>query len=206
MEYYIYHIPLFLVNSVDETIDIPSFCEDVEELIRPELLQNVEAVYVGEFKNLNNRNAAYSDGAIYMTCHEPTNFDMVENFIHEVAHSLEPKYGWAIYDQNLIDEFRGKRTRLYHLLNSAGFHINQSHYSFLEYSEKFDDFLANVVGYPTLLSLTMGLFASPYGATSIREYFANGFEKYLLGNPKTVRDVSPVLHRKIEEIINDDEA
>ena len=206
MEYYIYHIPLFLINSVDETIDIPAFCEEVEELIGPKLLQNVDAVYVGEFKDLNSRNAAYSDGAIYMTSHEPTSFDMIENFIHEVAHSLESKYGWSIYDQDLIDEFRAKRSRLYHILDSAGFHINPRLYSFLEYNEKFDDFLANVVGYPTLLSLTMGLFASPYGATSIQEYFANGFEKYFLDNPRTVKDTSPVLYRKIEEIINDDEA
>ena len=66
--------------------------------------------------------------------------------------------------------------------------------------------MANEVGYPTLLSLTMGLFVSPYGATSIQEYFANGFEKYFLDNPLTVRDMSPVLYRKIEEIINDDNA
>jgi Mlc titration factor MtfA (ptsG expression regulator) len=52
----------------------------------------------------------------------------------------------------------------------------------------------------------MGLFVSPYGATSLQEYFANGFEKYFLENPRAVRDISPVLYRKIEEIINDDEA
>ena len=52
----------------------------------------------------------------------------------------------------------------------------------------------------------MGLFVSPYGATSIQEYFANGFEKYYLDNPRRVRDISPILYRKIEEIINDDEA
>ena len=48
----------------------------------------------------------------------------------------------------------------------------------------------------------MGLFVSPYGATSIHEYFANGFENYFLENPDTVRDISPVLYKKIEEIIN----
>ena len=145
MEYYIYHIPVFLVNDVDEGVDIGAFCEEVEEFVRPELLENVDAVYIGEFKELSNRNAAFSDGAIYMTCHEPTNFDMIENFIHEVAHSLESKYGWSIYDQDLIDEFRGKRSRLYHLLTSEGYHTNPRLYSFTEYNEKFDDFLANVV-------------------------------------------------------------
>ena len=79
-------------------------------------------------------------------------------------------------------------------------------YGFTEYNKKFDNFLANEVGYPTLLSLTMGLFVSPYAATSIQEYFANGFEKYFLDNPRMVRDISPVLYGKIEEIINDNEA
>ena len=60
-------------------------------------------------------------------------------------------------------------------------------YDFTEYNKKFDNFFANEVGYPTLLSLTMGLFVSPYGATSIQEYFANGFEKYFLEGPRTVQ-------------------
>ena len=54
-----------------------------------------------------------------------------------------------------------------------------------------------------MLSITMGLFVSPYGATSLSEYFANGFEKYFLDSPKTVKDVSPVLYNKIETILND---
>ncbi len=206
MEYYIYNIPVFLVDDVKKAVDLPEFCSMAEEYISQSLLRNVEVIYVGQFKELNGRNAIYNNGAIYMDSLEPTNFDMLENFIHEVAHSLEHDYGMFIYSDDLINEFRGKRMRLYHLLNAEGYHINPKLYSFTEYNKKFDNFLANDVGYPTLLSLTMGLFVSPYGATSIQEYFANGFEKYFLENPRTVRDISPVLYRKIEEIINDDQA
>ena len=141
-----------------------------------------------------------------MTASEPTNFDMLENFVHEVAHSLEATYGMEIYDDSLVSEFRGKRERLRHLLEYEGYNINPVLYHYTEYNETFDNFLANVVGYPMLLTLTMGLFASPYGATSIQEYFANGFEKYFLDSPRSVRTVSPVLYRKIEDIINDDES
>ena len=206
MEYYIYSIPVFVINEPDESIDIPTFCVEVEECIPENMLHNVEVVYIGQFRELKDRNAMYNNGGIYISSAEPTNFDMLENFIHEVAHSLESSYGMMIYDEELIHEFKGKRHRLYHLLKGEGYHINPLLYSFTEYNKKFDDFLANEVGYPTLLSLTIGLFASPYGATSIQEYFANGFEKYFLDNPRTVRDISPVLYRKIEEIINDDEA
>ena len=206
MEHYIYNIPLFLIEAPPDSVDIPTFCEEVESTIPRRLLSNIDVVYIGQFRELGDRNATYTNGAIYMTSSEPTNFDMLENFVHEVAHSLEQKYGLFIYEDNLINEFKGKRERLYHLLNAEGFHINPVLYGFTEYNEKFDNFLANEVGYPTLLSLTMGLFVSPYGATSVQEYFANGFEKYYLDNPRTVRDISPVLYRKIEEIINDNEA
>ncbi len=206
MEYYIYNIPLFVVNEPEESVDIPAFCEEVESILPRRLLKNVEVVYIGEFRELQGRNATFANGGIYITSREPTSFDMVENFVHEVAHSLELDYGMHIYDENLVAEFKGKRNKLYHLLTAEGYHINPVLYSYTEYNPKFDNFLANEVGYPTLLSLTMGLFASPYGATSIQEYFANGFEKYFLDNPRRVRDISPVLYRKIEEIINDDEA
>mgnify|MGYP003677957323 FL=1 len=206
MEYYIYNIPVFVVNEPDESVDIAAFCAEVEEYLPEKMLHNVEVVYIGQFRELKDRNAMYNNGGIYISSAEPTNFDMLENFIHEVAHSLESDYGMMIYDEELVREFKGKRNRLYHILKAEGYHINPILYSFTEYNKKFDNFLANEVGYPTLLSLTMGLFASPYGATSIQEYFANGFEKYFLDNPRRVRDISPVLYRKIEEIINDDEA
>lgn len=205
MEYYIYNIPVFVTHKLDENIDLPLFCQEVEDYLPVSLLQNVEVVYIGEFTELKNRNAAYAHGAIYMTSKEPTNFDMLENFIHETAHALEDSYGPQIYDDNLVSEFRGKRKRLSHLLSAEGYRINPVLYSFTEYNKKFDNFLANEVGYPTLLTLTIGLFCSPYGATSIQEYFANGFEKYFLESPRMVKDISPVLYEKIEEIINDNE-
>ena len=203
MEYYIYNIPVFVVDEeLEPGIDIPTFCTEVEYILPPALLNNVEVVYIGQFKHLGGRNAAYSNGGIYINSLEPTNFDMVENFVHEVAHSLEIDHGARIYASEVRDEFLGKRERLRHLLEAEGYKINPALYSFTEYTEKFDNFLANEVGYPLLLTLTMGLFASPYGATSLPEYFANGFEKYFLDNPRRVRDVSPVLYTKIEEIID----
>lgn len=203
MEYYIHHVPVFVLGEVDATVDVPNFCEEAEDTIPAQLLKNVEVVYIGEFRELAGRNATYAHSAIYMTSSEPTNFDMLENFVHEVAHSLETDYGMFIYDDSLISEFKGKRRRLRDLLAAEGYNIGSHLYDFTEYNQKFDNFLANEVGYPTLVTLTMGLFVSPYGATSIQEYFANGFEKYFLDNPRTVRSVSPILYRKIEEIVNE---
>jgi len=203
MEYYIYDIPVFVVSETPESVDLPTFCTEAEEVVPHVMLKNVEVVYVGDFKELEGRNAAFSNAAIYMTATEPTNFDMLENFVHEVAHSLEADNGWSIYDEKLINEFLGKRRRLKSILEEEGFNINPHLYEFTEYNKKFDEFLSQEVGYPLLLNLTMGLFVSPYGATSIQEYFANGFEKYFLDSPRTVRDISPVLYEKIDTILND---
>ena len=95
--------------------------------------------------------------------------------------------------EKLQNEFLGKRERLKAILSAQGYGLPEKYYADVEYSKKFDYFLSDEVGYPTLLSLTMGLFASPYGATSLREYFANGFEKYFLGHGRRVKEVSPVL-------------
>ena len=204
MEYYIHHTPVFVLGETEESVDLPSFCEEVEKIIPVRLMENVDVVYIGNFKELKGRNAAYANGAIYMIASEPTNFDMIENFIHELGHSLEASKGAMIYDDRLINEFLGKRRRLRSILEAEGFSIDPLLYDLTEYNQKFDNFLANVVGYPLLLNLTMGLFVSPYGATSLREYFANGFEKYFLDTPRVVQSTSPVLYSKIERILDDD--
>jgi len=201
MEYHIYNIPLFVIGEPPE-VSLPDFCTEAEEIIPQRLLCNVDVVYVGDLRELNGRNATYANAAIYMTNKEPTTEDMLENFIHEVAHSLEHNFASEVYTDDLIKEFKGKRSRLYHILKSHGYKVSPIAFGFTEYSAKFDQFLSDTVGYPTLLTLTMGLFASPYAATSIQEYFANGFEKYFLEDPWDLKKVSPVLYDKIEGITN----
>jgi hypothetical protein len=206
MEYYIHNCPLFVLNDpVSDEVNIAELATEVEELLPSRLLEEVDVIYFGEFPTLGTKNAAYSNGAIYIDHTEPTNYDILENIVHEAAHSLEPKFGSFLYDSDLKKEFLGKRMRLKSILDHHGHKIPKEFYQYTEYNKLFDEFLANEVGYPTLLNLTMGLFVSPYGATSLQEYFANGFEKYFLENPSFVRNTSPVLYRKIEDIINEQE-
>jgi hypothetical protein len=203
MEYYIYNIPVWITQIPQPGVDIPTFCQEVEEILPQALLRNIDVVYIGNFTALKDKNAAYDNGAIYMTCEEPTNFDMLENFVHEAAHALEDTYGWQIYDDSLIKEFKGKRERLYQLLKAAGFPVNHLLFKQTEYNKKFDEYLAFDIGYADLAAHTAGLFATPYGATSIQEYFANGFEQFFLDNPLRSLKTSPVLYQKIESILNE---
>jgi Mlc titration factor MtfA (ptsG expression regulator) len=45
-----------------------------------------------------------------------------------------------------------------------------------------------------------GLFPSPYAATSLREYFARGFEEFVMQNRQELRNMCPALYLKIEEL------
>ena len=54
----------------------------------------------------------------------------------------------------------------------------------------------------TIYLLTAGLFLSPYSITSLREYFANGFEEYINGDSKLFkRNKSSAYIIKLESIL-----
>ena len=65
-----------------------------------------------------------------------------------------------------------------------------------------DDYLYHVVGYDRLnfISISYGLFVSAYAATSLQEYFANGFEHFFLDDRKNLQNCCPQLYQKIEEL------
>jgi hypothetical protein len=127
---------------------------------------------------------------------------MIDDIVHEIAHAVEESKIEEVYFDGVIErEFLGKRERLCSLLISEGYDLSSTFCLNTEYSEKFDKFLYQTVGYETLASITMGLFYSPYAATSLREYFANGFEHYFIGDRQYLKDVSPVLYNKVVDII-----
>jgi hypothetical protein len=73
-----------------------------------------------------------------------------------------------------------------------------------EYSAQFDKYLYEVLGYPLLTSLSMGLFVSPYAITSLREYFSTGFEEYFLKDQNYLKNISPAIYNKIEGLLEDE--
>jgi len=73
-----------------------------------------------------------------------------------------------------------------------------------EYNAQFDKYLYEVLGYPLLTSLSMGLFVSPYAVTSLREYFSTGFEEYFLKDRNYLKNISPAIYNKIEGLLEDE--
>jgi hypothetical protein len=51
--------------------------------------------------------------------------------------------------------------------------------------------------------MTRGLFVSAYACTSLREYFANGFEEFYLGDRNYLNTISPKLYSKIKNLHNE---
>ena len=198
------HIPVHIKDSFIQPIDLDFVLKKVEHILPAALLNAIDSIYVGQFGILNKRevNAMYYEGSVYVTNHQDDEDDLLDDIIHEIAHSVEEMRGIEIYPDGLIEqEFLGKRTRLESLLKSEGFKVPSEWINNPEYSIEFDEFLYKDVGYPLLTGLTMGLFYSPYGITSLREYFANGFEAvFLHKDGHYLKKISPHLFSKLETL------
>jgi len=203
--YKIYDKLIMIINPLPDGIDLNFIASEVEALLPRHLLEPVEMIYIGSFSFLKDRsiNAMYKDGAIYITNEQDGTEDLVDDIVHEVSHGLEEQYGGELYTDGKIEqEFLGKRDRLKSLLKHHGYDVEKYNFYDPSYSEGLDMFFYETVGYPVLNAITEGLYASAYAATSLREYFANGFEEYILGDSKYLKSISPKLYQKINYLYN----
>ena len=196
---------VYLKDQLPFEFDLEYVLDTIEKLIPSYLVENIDIIYVGNFKTLGDKetpfNAKYKDGAIYVTNEQENENDMLDDIVHEIAHAVEERYNNDIYsDMQLENEFRGKRRTLYHYLEQEGFEPSMEQIENVEYDKDFDYYLYNIVEYPTLTSLTTGLFYSPYAITSINEYFANGFENYFLRDRDYLKKISPVLYDRVNKL------
>lgn len=195
-------ISVFIKDPLPEDIDVRNVLAKLESLIPRYFASGLDMIIVGANSEFEEReiNAMYRDGAIYVTNFQMTEADLLDDIVHELAHVVEENNGEFLYSDELIfKEFIGKRKRLLDILAQEGYSVDEQNFMNAEYNREFDDFLYQEVGYPTLTALTMGLFASPYGATSLREYFANGFEEYFLGDRNYLKKISPFLYSKLDK-------
>tara|TARA_R110002020_G_scaffold90434_3_gene220188 strand:- start:7703 stop:8398 length:696 start_codon:yes stop_codon:yes gene_type:complete len=202
-------IDFYIKDPLPENIDIVKVIAQVEEKIPFHITNEVDAFYVGNFKEFEEKqvNAMYRDGAIYVSSDQDNDADMIDDLIHELAHAAEEIHARHIYSDNLIQqEFLGKRKRLRDLIFQYGY-LGDKDISFteLEYSKELDDFLYKELGYDKLETFCTGLFVRPYAATDIREYFATALEHYLLEDPVYLKKLSPIAYKKVAMICNTDE-
>ena len=177
--------------------------ETVIDLFPKSVTRNIDYIIFGNFDFLRkqNYNAAYKDGAIYVSNDQEGNMDVLDDIVHEIGHSVEDNYHEVIYGDGLLErEFLKKREFLRTELSKQGIEIPQDIMSNPEYQEGLDLFFSDKIGYPRMTSMVQGIFYSPYGATSLKEYFANGFEAHYYHRDIYLQKVSPVLYSKIQKL------
>ena len=198
-------IPVSLLKKLPDNVDFTKVAFLVEEKIPLHLTNNIEAIYITHLKEFDTRNinAMFKDGVIYVSNQQDDVDDMVDDIIHEISHAVEEFYAMVLYsDGKIQNEFLGKRQRMKDILDSYGYIEDQDlPFDELEYSKNLDDFLYRDLGYDKLETLCLGLFVTPYAATSVREYFATAFEEYLLHNAGYVKRISPAVYAKLETIV-----
>jgi hypothetical protein len=106
-----------------------------------------------------------------------------------------------IYIKSFIREFKAKRRNLAARLEDM-YEIPENIVIKIEYDKKIDDFFHKEVGYDILNQICVGVFPSAYAATSIREYFARGFEEYFIGDRENLKNTCPILYRVLHSLIS----
>ena len=201
---YLYNIPVQIISDFNQDIDLTHVLSVLEKIIPSRMLNNVDIIYIADMKEFTQRgrsfNAMYKDRAIYLSPEQDNETDLLDDVVHEIAHSLEGEYQDDIYgDGDLEREFLAKRNTLHYLVDKPT--LNKLYYNSSEYNAKFDNYMYNEIGYDRLRIISAGLFYSPYAITSLREYWANGFENYLLGDKERLKDLSPILYKKILKLL-----
>lgn len=198
-------IEIFIKDPLPEIIDADFVFKYIASRLPSYLMTEVDIVYVGEFEQLQSRNinAMFEDGAIFVSNVQTNEMDLIDDIVHEVAHSIEKKYVEIIYaDGSLEKEFKTKRKKLYDILIQKGKNPPPETVTTVSFNKTLDDYFFEELGYSKLsqISTFAKLFIDPYSATSIREYFASAFDQFFLGDKMLIRNYCPVLFKKISQL------
>jgi hypothetical protein len=200
--FHIHSIPVYFKNGLTKKINMDSVCKRTANMLPSYFFKNISAISIGQYDTLDDRDvdSVYDKKIIYLTNVQDDEEDIIENIIHETAHSLEEIYSKEIYaDELLKKEFLKKRKQLYNELSNK-YDLEDRYFRKTEYSKTLDTLFYKKIGYDTLSYFTEPIFVSPYSATSLREYFSEGFENYYMGQQQLVMDLCPELYNKIKQL------
>ena len=130
-------IEVYVADEKAQNVDIYTILDTVSSLIPYYLMSEFDYVSIGHIPEFEERqiNALTKDGVIYITSDQDDVEDAVDDIIHEIAHTLEGKYGYEIYaDGNLEREFLSKREALYNILTSHGIQCDRHLFANPEYN------------------------------------------------------------------------
>ena len=197
-------IDVYIKDWLPDNIDPDFIFNYISTRIPFHLARNLDIIYVGKFPEMKEReiNAYYEDGAIYVTNDQDDEMDMIDDIVHELAHAVERNNEEIVYGTGSLQrEFKAKRRNLYTLIHEM-YDVPKNFLSDIDYNKEIDEFLFKKIGYDVLNQLVANIFISGYAATSVSEYFARGFEEYFIGDKDTLKQLSPVLYRVIDELVH----
>ena len=106
------NIYTFIKDPLPVGFDLDYVLSTIKKTVPEHLVYGLESIYIGQFDELKEKDmdAVYKDGAIYISPDQDNEADLLDDIIHEIAHSLEREHQNLIYgDGNLEREFLGKR-------------------------------------------------------------------------------------------------
>lgn len=199
-------VEVFVKDALPKGVEMKNIVKKLFKSVPSHLIRDLDIIYVGQFPELTKRdlNAMYQDSSIFVSNECDAEDSMLDDLIHEVAHCVEDNYGNMIYGDGKVEkEFLNKRKQLWSTLKDEGLDVELTDFVNSDFDHKFDEMLYLQIGYPMLSIYTVNLFYSPYGATSLREYFANGFEAFFMREDiNRLKNVSPLLYNKIINLLN----
>lgn len=204
-EYKLNDVSVVIKDRLPENVDIEFVFKYINARIPFHLTKNIEVVYVGQFPEMKERdiNAYFENDAIYVTNEQDDEMDMIEDIVHEISHAVEQYNQEFIYGQGAIQrEFIAKRKRLSSLL-SQKYDVPDTFNHDFEFDQAIDDFLYRTVGYDALNQICVNIFPSGYAATSVSEYWAKGFEELFIGDKQLLKDLCPVLYKKMSLLMKE---
>jgi hypothetical protein len=191
---------LFFKDTLANDINIDLVFEKINHLLPDHVLELIDIIYIGVFEYFKERdiNAMYSDGAIYVSNQQDNESDLLDDIIHEFAHAVEGVFGDLIYDDGSIKQnFLFKRKKLKNFLKYENYNIENYDFNETRHDKNLDAYLKDNVGYEKLNNITQGLFLGAYSTSSLREYFARGFEEYYLGDRAYLEVLCPYIYNKL---------
>lgn len=199
-------ISVTIKDPLPKSINFKEVLRKVFRMLPEHLFIGIKGIKVGAFEQLRSRGfqGMYQNKIIYLTNEHKDGKSIIDDLIHEVSHSVEVKFKNIVYqDESLKKEFLEKRKALWYIMKNKGLSVDLEKFLEPKFSKSLDNLFYKEVGYPVLGIYTSNLFYSPYGCTSLREYFANGFEAfYMKEDVERLRRISPVLYSKIIKLNN----
>lgn len=198
-------VDVYVKDQLPGHIDLSFVFDYISSRVPFYFLKGIDIIYIGMFPEMKERdiNAFFESDAIYVTNEQDDDMDLIDDIIHEIAHAVEQHHQEYIYSPGYLQrEFVSKRIRLENLL-SQNYNVPSDFVVNFDYDKDIDNFLHKEVGYDNLNQICVNIFPSPYAATSVREYWAKGFEEMFIGDRDRLRTLCPVLYKITVSLIKE---